>query len=105
MADIYEKAILHQLLSNFSNSKNESFGKFIFKCFCLSSTRYILSPDRDSSPATEALASAVAQYQITGDSEKLNSVVSVYISGLQNFSTERHCIMLVETATAGQMRI
>ena len=35
MADIYEKAIPHQLLSNFRNSKNESFGKFIFKSYII----------------------------------------------------------------------
>ena len=46
---------------------------------------YLLSPGRSSS-YLEVIKSAIENYKLTNNSEKLDSVVSVFISSLQNLA-------------------
>ena len=63
------------------------FGLLFFTVYlCLFSTSYLLSYDRDIT-AMQVIASAIEEYQLTWNSDTLNSVVSLYISSLHNFST------------------
>ena len=72
-----ENVFSHCTICNLKN-------KVMFDCFFFRE-RYLLSPNRGST-YLEVTNSAIDNYKLTNDRERLDSVVTMFISSLQNLA-------------------